>query len=61
MIDEISVQVPTSSLALSPRAEPEGTDFHLQSSAHAGHTSDALYAVNKRGLDCAPIRGACSW
>jgi hypothetical protein len=43
-------------------------DFHLQSSAHAGHTSaaaprsaapvsDALYAINERGLDCAPISG----
>src|SRR5262245_5709995 len=44
-------------------------DFHLQSSAHAGHTSaaalrsaatafDARYADNERGLDCTPIRGA---
>jgi signal transduction histidine kinase len=43
-------------------------DSHLQSSAHAGHTSaaalrsaatafDARYADNKRGLDCTPIRG----
>jgi hypothetical protein len=43
-------------------------DFHLQSSAHAGHTSaaalrsaatafDARYADNERGLDCAPIWG----
>ena len=37
-------------------------DFHLQSSAHAGHTSaatafDASYAANERDLDCAPIRG----
>ena len=46
-------------------------DLHLQSSAHAGHTSaaalrsaapvsDALYAINERGLDCAPIRGEWS-
>jgi hypothetical protein len=44
-------------------------DFHLQSSAHAGHTSaaalrsaapafDARYTGNERGLDCAPIWSA---
>jgi hypothetical protein len=32
-------------------------DFHLQSSAHAGHTFDAHGANAERGLDCTPIRG----
>ena len=57
-------------VASGPRLLPTRSveDLHLQSSAHAGHTSaaalrcaapdfDARYTIGARGLDCVPIRG----